>query len=671
MKKPIHGFIKTFGSTLFILLMLLNAVTSLQGFGKDKILSKNPKKQRQDSLRCQLPTFSARYTDVTQPNVNDGKITIANIRSATRYAYGLESEKDKLTFDKALPITPLLKTIEIKNIPNPTGIQKYIVRLFNGSNKCFSDQTLTFEHVNFAEGLDFADIEIIQLASNQQPALNEEVTFTTIVVNKGTKATTGIEVQQVYSTSMALFYFYTDKGEFDVSKRIWTIGTVAGGQTFTLVTKARITQQGLSFLASYVSNQNEKDIDSNARNAEGGEDDYAQTCVSVPIKMDKGESFKVTMKGYAGIKWYYKSTSGKFEEVTNSTNGAIAKMNSDSSLTIASSGEFMYSKLRGGCRISSCCPIIVEGCRGPAIAVDSIYCNKKVDSYTIEITLRDSEWNVAESVIKVLGVIGAPAVTQVLNGINKFPISASAGYVVSNGGNKYTIQNVPAFIASVSLTSTDISGKCFNYRTVKAPTCGQVMVELPKLEVSELTFKQGDAPTLAASVADKNNEVVWFTSETAKTPVHQGNTFQPEKEGTYYVAAKNKKTSQLSPKTPVVLREIAANEPTKTCSCDMAERLKSLTEAEIMLESAEISVSKMYPSPADEYVTFDYVLSSSVRTAKLSFYTITGTEIASYVLNKDINKVKVNTATWDEGLYLFNLSVDGKKVASNRIVVGH
>lgn len=671
MKNPINGFIKLFGSSVFILLMLLTAVMTLPSYGKDKMLIKNNKKLNQDSLRCQLPTFSARFTDVTQPNANDGKIIIEKIRSATKYAYGLESEKDKLTFDKAIPITPLLKKIEIKNIPNPRGVQKYVVRLFNGSDKCFSDQVLTFEHVNFAEGLDFADIEIIQLASNQQPALNEEVTFTTIIVNKGTKPTSGIEVQQVYSTSMALFYFYADKGEYDVSKRIWTIGSVAGGETFTLVTKARITQQGLSFLASYVSKQNEKDLDSNARNAEGGEDDYAQTCVSVPIKMEKGESFKVTMKGYAGIKWFYKSSSGKFEEITASTNSSIAKINPDSSLTIFSSGEFMYSKLRGGCRISSCCPIIVEGCRGPAIVVDSIYCNRKVDSYNIEITLRDSEWNVAEKVIKVLGGIGAPAMTQVLNGINKFPISASAGYVVSNGGSKYTIQNVPAFISSVSLTSTDITGKCFNYRTVKAPTCGQLMVELPKLEVSELSFKQGDAPTLAASVADKNNEVVWFTSETAKTPVHQGNIFQPEKEGTYYVAARNKKTSQLSPKTPVILREIPANEPTKTCSCDMAERLKSLTEAEIMLESNEISVTKMYPSPADEYVTFDYVLSSSVKTARLNFYTITGIEIASYVLDKDTNKVKVNTATWDEGLYLFNLSIDGKKVASNKIVVGH
>jgi uncharacterized repeat protein (TIGR01451 family) len=671
MKNPLLGFNNTFGCFIIIFLSLFVGYSTLS-YSKDKKLTIVPKKQRQDSLRCQLPTFSARFTDVTQPNANDGKITIANIRSATRYAYALESEKDKLTFDKATAITPIQKTIEIKNLPNPKGIQKYIIRLFNGSNKCYSDQTVTFEHVNFAEGLDFADVEIIQLASNQQPALNEEVTFTTIVVNKGTIATTGIEVQQVYSPSMAMFYFYTDKGEFDVNKRIWTIGTIAGGQTFTLVTKARITQQGLSFLASYVSKQNEKDKDSNVRNAEGGEDDYAQTCVSVPIKMDKGESFKVTMKGYGGIKWYYKSPSGKFEEIAISSNSQVAKMNTDSSLTIMSSGEYMYSKMRGGCRISSCCPIVVEGCRGPAIAVDSIYCNQKVDSYNIEITLRDSEWNVAESVIKVLGGIGAPAVTQVLNGINKFPLQSSAGYVVARGGNKYSVLNVPAFIPSVSLTSTDITGKCFNYRTVKAPTCGQVMVEMPILEASEMSFKKGDAPTFSAVVADtKTTEVVWFTSEVSKTPVHVGSTFQPEKEGTYYVAAKNKKTSQLSPKTPVILTEIAANEPTKTCSCDMAERLKSLTEAEIMLESTEISVSKMYPNPADEYVTFDYVLSSSVRNAKLNFYTITGTEVASYVLSKDSNKVRVNTTTWDEGLYLFNLSVDGKKVASNRIVVGH
>ncbi len=669
MKNPLHGFNKTFGSAMFILLTFFAISAS---YSKDRKLTKETKKSSKDSLRCQLPTFSARYTDVSQPNLNDGKITIANIRSANRYAYALDSEKDKLTYDKSLPINALLKSIEIKNLPNPKTIQKYIIRLFNGSDKCYSDQTITFEHVNFAEGLDFADIEIVQLASNQQPALNEEVTFTTIVVNKGTKTTTGIEVQQVYSTSMAVFYNYTDKGEFDMTKRIWTIGTVAGGQTFTLVTKARITQQGLSFLASYVSNQNEKDSDSNAKNAEGGEDDYAQTCVSVPIKMDKGESFKVTMKGYGGIKWYYKGSTGKFEEVTNKTNNSIAKLNGDSSLTVSSSGEFMYSKLRGGCRISSCCPIVVEGCKGPTIAVDSIYCNQKVDSYNIEITLRDSEWNVAESVIKILGGIGAPAVTQVLNGISKFPIQSIAGYVVSRGGNKYTILNVPAFISSVTLTSTDITGKCFNYRTVKAPTCGQVMVELPKLEVSELSFKQGDAPTFAASVSDiKNNEVAWFTSETDKKPVHIGNTFQPESAGTYFVATKNKKTNQLSQKTPVILTEIAKNEPTKTCSCDMAERLKSLTEAEIMLESTEISVSKMYPNPADEYVTFDYVLSTSVRTAKLNFYTITGTEIASYVLDKNLNKVKVNTASWDEGMYLFNLSVDGKKVASNRIVVGH
>lgn len=669
MNNSIEGFKKTIGKLFQIFTLIVFVVVYANG----KELKYTAKKPLGDTLNCILPTFTLSWTDVTQPNANDAKLIITNIRSANRYAYALESEKSKLTYDKALPISLLSKTLEIKNIPNPATTQKYVVRLFNGSDKCFSDQSVTFEHVNFAEGLDYADIEIIQLASNQHPAQNEEVTFTTIVVNKGNKATTGIEVQQVYSASMQIVYFYADRGNFDVVSRNWKIGTVAGGQTFTLVTKAKITQQGLSFLASYVSKQNEQDKDSNVRNAEAGEDDYAQTCVSVPITMDKGESFKVTMKTYEGIKWYYKNPSGKFEEVTASTSGNIAQMNSDSSLTIRTSGEFMYSKLRGGCRISSCCPIVVDGCKGPAISVDSIYCNQKVDSYNIEISLRDSDWNVAESVLKALGGLGAPAVTQALNNINKYPLSSSAGYVVSNGGNKYTVQNIPAFVPNVTLTSTDLAGKCFSYRVVKAPTCGLQMVQLPDVEIKELTYKKGETtPTLSASVADtKTTDVVWFDSELSKTPVRTGSTFQPDAPGVYYVAAKNRKTKQLSQKTAITLTEIAANEPAKTCSCDMAERLKSLTDAEIMLVSNDITVSKVYPNPADEFVTFDYIIAQNVQSAKLRFFGVAGNEIATYELNKADNKVKVNTLNWQEGLYMFQLSIDGKNVAANRIVITH
>ncbi|MCU0326719.1 MAG: hypothetical protein MUF45_15945 [Spirosomaceae bacterium] len=55
----------------------------------------------------------------------------------------------------------------------------------------------------------------------------------------------------------------------------------------------------------------------------------------------------------------------------------------------------------------------------------------------------------------------------------------------------------------------------------------------------------------------------------------------------------------------------------------------------------------------------------------MRFFGVAGNEIATYELNKADNKVKVNTLNWQEGLYMFQLSIDGKNVAANRIVITH
>ncbi|AFK01968.1 hypothetical protein Emtol_0817 [Emticicia oligotrophica DSM 17448] len=85
----------------------------------------------------------------------------------------------------------------------------------------------------------------------------------------------------------------------------------------------------------------------------------------------------------------------------------------------------------------------------------------------------------------------------------------------------------------------------------------------------------------------------------------------------------------------------------------------------------KLSVSNIYPNPANDYATIDYVITGNVNDASMAFYNLLGHEVANYELDKFDRRLKVQTANWESGIYLYQLVVDGKKVATKKLLVRH
>lgn len=666
--KKIKGLLKQIFGNIFVTVLLCSGLVLIgsNSYGTNARLNKP--KGKSAKADCYPPIFTLRSVDVTQANTNDAQLILSNIQNARRYAVS-EKGTAEMTYAKATVFDPTKKEVIIKGLPNPAEFTSYTVRVYN-SETCFADQTIILEHVNFADLVDETRLELIQAVDNHNPVIDETVTFTTIISNKGNKAATGVEIQTLISSSLKVVYFYADKGTFESTSGLWGIGNVNGGESIKLVVKAKVLQQGLSYLTSYIWRQNGKERDIKARNGADGGDDYGVSCVSVPISLKKGENYKVTLQKYSGVKWYYKNvSSGIYEEVTKNTPADIAVINKDSSLSVLKGGEYTFSKLVGTCNVGSCCPIIIEGCSGPKIVVDSIYCNKKIDSYNIRVKLLDDDWSIVQQAYLATSNIGMPTAVDYLKRLNRLPLQSSAGYVVANGDGFYTIENIPAFMPNVTLVATDISGKCSSSKIVNAPNCNIQGVQAPLVLNQIETFATGnEIPSFSVVSSAKGTDVVWFDDENATKPIATGTFFTPKQAGTYFVAARDRKTKNISMKRELTLTEIAPIKEgvfkDKVCKCESATILPDD-------DFSKVTITALYPNPADDHLTLDYSLPESLPTAKLVFFNVSGTVIASYGLESNENKIKVSTSTWMEGTYFFQLSVNGRKMKSDKFIVMH
>ncbi|GAB3805853.1 hypothetical protein GCM10028819_39990 [Spirosoma humi] len=94
-------------------------------------------------------------------------------------------------------------------------------------------------------------------------------------------------------------------------------------------------------------------------------------------------------------------------------------------------------------------------------------------------------------------------------------------------------------------------------------------------------------------------------------------------------------------------------------------------KAENRLYTADkLWVSNAYPNPADDVAELDYQFTGP-GDAKLVLLNVLGAPIAEYELERNANRVRIGTRLLDTGYYLYQLSVDGKKVATKRLLVRH
>ncbi len=114
---------------------------------------------------------------------------------------------------------------------------------------------------------------------------------------------------------------------------------------------------------------------------------------------------------------------------------------------------------------------------------------------------------------------------------------------------------------------------------------------------------------------------------------------------------------------------IASVERSERRSNGFEEKIRSTDEQ--LYTSERITVSNVYPNPASDFAELDYTVQSSVRDAKVIIYNVLGSPVAEYVLDKNDRKLRINTREMPTSVYFYQLAVDGKKVATKKMLVRH
>lgn len=117
---------------------------------------------------------------------------------------------------------------------------------------------------------------------------------------------------------------------------------------------------------------------------------------------------------------------------------------------------------------------------------------------------------------------------------------------------------------------------------------------------------------------------------------------------------------------------VSAGEVVEKSTEKRSTAVESTARVEEQLYTSEkITVSNIYPNPASEYAELDYAISGEIRDAKLIFYNVLGSQMQEYSLSKNDTKLRINTREMSTGLYFYQLALDGKKVATKKMLVRH
>ena len=141
--------------------------------------------------------------------------------------------------------------------------------------------------------------------------------------------------------------------------------------------------------------------------------------------------------------------------------------------------------------------------------------------------------------------------------------------------------------------------------------------------------------------------------------------------GSYYKALLFGETT--THETAVSLEQVSPAAPSVAVSKESKfEQLENHTdENEYLYSSEKINVRNLYPNPASENTYLEYTISSTIKEAKIAFFNVLGATIKEYSLNKNSQKLTIDTRSMPNGVYFYQLTVDGQKVATKKLLVRH
>ncbi len=85
--------------------------------------------------------------------------------------------------------------------------------------------------------------------------------------------------------------------------------------------------------------------------------------------------------------------------------------------------------------------------------------------------------------------------------------------------------------------------------------------------------------------------------------------------------------------------------------------------------STQLTVSNLYPNPADNYVELDYNLQDNTSDVKLTIRNVLGVLIGEYGLVIHGSKLHIDTSRLSAGVYFYTLSIHNKNVATKKLLI--
>lgn len=128
----------------------------------------------------------------------------------------------------------------------------------------------------------------------------------------------------------------------------------------------------------------------------------------------------------------------------------------------------------------------------------------------------------------------------------------------------------------------------------------------------------------------------------------------------------------IEEKTPETLQdtEISTFKPTIN-RLEEAMKLKPLNPLlndDLLFSDDNISVMKVHPNPATVVAYLDYKMNEKIQ-AKLTISNLLGKVVDEFKLQSGEHKLKIPTANYVSGVYLYTLSINGKVLKSKKLIV--
>jgi hypothetical protein len=85
--------------------------------------------------------------------------------------------------------------------------------------------------------------------------------------------------------------------------------------------------------------------------------------------------------------------------------------------------------------------------------------------------------------------------------------------------------------------------------------------------------------------------------------------------------------------------------------------------------SDQIDVSNIYPNPANEQTSFDYVLLNPALNAKITIRNVLGSSMGEFLLDRNERSLSISVAHYVPGVYFYTLTIDNKNIVTKKLII--